>query len=221
MDNILALESVVVERMSEVFRPYDITSTDGINARSALNLLSSLPGSFALRVLKTWLNGWATSHRMHEDPVLKCLLGCRDGRDSLSHYCMCPHMYALVNFLLEDTSEIPLQRIGLRYPSKKSLIDVACMFSAYHAVKSMVRAGKIPVHEDELPTSALKLAWSVFAETFVAEAGECGRVCASFSLAKFINFKMNGHRPVLSLPDHGSAAPSSSFLSSDPVLPST
>ena len=207
--------------MSKVFYPYDVTSPGRLDVGDALSLLRSISGSFALRVLKTWLNGWATSHRMHEDQELRCLLGCRDGRDSLCHYCMCPHMYALVNSLLEDTPEDPLQRVGLKNPSQNSLISVACTFSAYHAVKSMVRAGKIPMQGDVLPTSAIKLAWSVFAETFVAEAGECGRACARFSLAKFVSFLVNGRRSVLPLPDHYNADSQPSSLSSDSFLPSS
>ena len=42
------------------------------------------------KALKTWLDGLVTSHGMQEDPILPCLLGCRDQKDTLMHYIMCP-----------------------------------------------------------------------------------------------------------------------------------
>ena len=91
------------ERCSRIFAPYDIfddSSGACADIRKALAVLKRTGGSCAMRVVKSWLNGWATSHRMHEDCVLPCVLGCSDGIDSMSHYVHCPHMYAVQSFLL-------------------------------------------------------------------------------------------------------------------------
>ena len=43
----------------------------------------------ALAWLKTITNGWCTSTRMHEPVHLKCIFGCRDAKDCISHYLKC------------------------------------------------------------------------------------------------------------------------------------
>ena len=49
--------------------------------------LKSLPPSIATPVFKTWMNAWATSSRMQNEPRL-CCFGCNDQPDQLSH-CLC------------------------------------------------------------------------------------------------------------------------------------
>ena len=92
------------------------------------------------KVIKTWLNGWITSHRMHEDLLHECLLGCPDQADKLAHYVMCPRIYATALFFVSSTSSNPLERIGLLHPSQDSLLICACTFSAYHGLKAKIRA---------------------------------------------------------------------------------
>ena len=70
--------------------PYDIFAGDGPNFPEAFEILGKAGGHICTKVVKTWLNGWAMSHRMHEDVVLGCLVGCNDASDSLSHYVFCP-----------------------------------------------------------------------------------------------------------------------------------
>ena len=73
------------------------------NYEEAFSVLKNVGGGIAMKVIKTWLNGWATSHRMHEDNVLCCLLGYGDGSlDSLTRYIHCPHMLAFQKFLFEN-----------------------------------------------------------------------------------------------------------------------
>ena len=106
------------ERCSKIFAPYDIfDDSNGASAclSEALAALKNIGGNCATKVIKTWLNGWATSHRMHEDIVLPCVLGCSVGSDSLNHYVNCPHMYAFQNYLFEGCSSDPL--ICLLYTS--------------------------------------------------------------------------------------------------------
>ena len=97
-----------------MFQAYD-TSCAEID--SATLLLKSMRPPDAMRILKTWLNGWATSKRMAEVPVLHCLLGCDDGLDCLSHYLQCPMLFSLLVFLTGGCSADPLVRIGLKAPT--------------------------------------------------------------------------------------------------------
>ena len=65
----------------------------------------------------------------------------------------------------------------------------SCLFLAYHAVKAKVRAGKINVHADAMTTLTLRVAWGVFAEVLVAEAGELRVPTRAFLLPNY------GHPP--------------------------
>jgi len=182
------LKALVEDRCIKVFAPFELRAESGFDLDGAFATLQGLSGSRAIRVLKTWLNGWATSHRMHEDPVLDCLLGCDGAKDSFPHYVMCPHLFAFVSFFFEGTSSDPLIRIGLKAPSISSFKVICCVFSAYHALKAKVRCGQIRLQTDSQTKVVLRQAWSVFAEALAAEAGECQLSHWSFSLPKFVVF---------------------------------
>jgi hypothetical protein len=163
----------------------------GIDFEASYKLLCATEKSIGLKVLKTWLNGWATSHRMHEDETHVCLLGCPDAVDSLTHYIHCPHLFAMQKFLFEDTSDDPCVRFGIKSPDPRSFKVISCLFSAYHALKREVRAGKIDLHSE----TWLRTAWSLFADVCKAEAGELRVHTRAFSLCKFIDFLVSG-RPL-------------------------
>ena len=84
---------------SKLFAPHYISGINGACFEGAFKTLKQMSGAQALKVLKSWTNGWATSHRMHEDHALDCVLGCSGCRDSLSHYLHCPHMYAFQKYI--------------------------------------------------------------------------------------------------------------------------
>jgi len=182
------LSLLCAERSSMLFQPYDIFGRDGASFDEAFEILGKTGGRISLKVVKTWLNGWATSHRMHEDIILDCLLGCKGFPDSLSHYVFCPHLYMLQKYLFARTSEDPLIRFGIKSPEIFSLKVISCLFSAYHALKGEVRRGKINLHS----VSWINCAWSVFANSVKAEAGEMSLETRAFSLPKFIDFLESG-----------------------------
>ena len=70
----------------------------------------------AVKIIKTWSNGWATSSRYHEGLVLPCLFGCNSCSDSLEHYLHCTHLLAMWRFLAGNVSADPLKRWGLIAP---------------------------------------------------------------------------------------------------------
>ena len=119
------------------------------------------------KVIKTWVHGWATSHRIKGDLLHKCLLGCTDGIDSLGHYLQCPRAFGAASFLLQETSADPLVRCGLCSPSAQSLRLVACIFSAYHATKHSFLK-EFDSHAS-VPTDKY---WILFAQSLSAEAVE-------------------------------------------------
>ena len=181
------VSTLIRTRISNLFAPFQVDYCSVVNLDQVISLLKQVQPHSGLKVIKTWLNGWATSSRMKEDVVLPCLLGCSHGEDSLKHYVMCSHMFAFCNYVFKVDS-CPLSRFAIRNPSIQNLYILACVFSAYHAVKGQVRGGKIDVHEN----AWIRNAWSVFADVLAAEAGGCHIDHVSFSLPKFIVFLTNG-----------------------------
>ena len=182
------LKQLCIERCVKLFMPFDIFAGVGANFDEAFEVLDRAGGPVGTKVVKTWLNGWATSHRMHEDHALDCLFGCKDAADSMNHYVFCPHLFAFQKFLFQGISDDPLVRFGIKSPEIFSLKVCSCLFSAYHALKGEVRAGKINMHG----VNWLSNAWSVFANAVKAEAGGMLLETRAFSLAKFLDFLING-----------------------------
>ncbi len=190
LDDSTNLLFLVKERVSKLFAPSLIDFNNYINVELAVNVAKQLRPASALKVVKTWLNGWATSQRMHEEVILPCLFGCPGKIDMQIHYVQCPHLYAFCNYFFKSDS-CPLVRLGLRNPEIHNLKIVACVFSAYHVMKAQVRDGRLNgMHED---TKTIHNAWSVFADALEAEAGEHRISYTVFSLPRFISFLINGH----------------------------
>ncbi len=167
-----------------------IDFTNYADADYAINFTKNIQPATAIKVVKTWLNGWATSARMHEEVVLPCLFGCSGKTDDLIHYLQCPHLYALCNYFFKADS-CPLIRIGFRNPTIHNLKLTACVFTAYHVLKAQIRNGHLDGMQKD--TRTIHAAWSVFANALEAEAGEHRISYTVFSLPKFISFLVNGH----------------------------
>ena len=185
------LPILVKERIGKLFAPYHIDFSRKVDVDRALALLHHFRPQEALKVIKTWLNGWATSAHMHEEVLLPCLLGCTYGEDSLNHYLQCPHVVAFCKFFfffLIDSR--PLICIAIKSPTINNLKATSCVFTAYHALKGQVVEGRIDMHEN---AGTQRVAWSVFANALEAEAGECHIPYVAFSLPKFISFLAEGH----------------------------
>ena len=172
------------DRISKLFAPFHIDFCSEVDVDGAFNLLNHLQPQNALKVIKTWLNGWATSARMHEDILLPCLLGCGTGEDSLKHYLQCPQLYAFCRCFF-NTDSCPLIRIGIKNPTISNLKIVSCVYTAYRAAKAQVRECRILMQENAGTTRAT---WSVFADALEADAGEYRIPYVAFSLPKFTSF---------------------------------
>jgi len=186
------IRSTIVRRLSDSFNPFSVDCTNSVSLDGCFATLKECKVSVAIRVLKGWVNGWATSHRYKnvERKVLPCLFGCMSCSDSLNHYLICPHLFALWSFLIEGTPDDPLIRWGLLHPSKIQFHVVACIFSGYHAVRNDLRSNPvfIPHNMTVLTSPMLRRSWSVFADSFKVEARELAVQHRRFSLPEFLIF---------------------------------
>ena len=150
-----SLGAVVLKRINTMGNdldwnpPYnDIPLTQVLNT---ISLLSNFSKQVTFKVVKTWVNSWATSRRYHEDTLFPCLLGCEGCQDDLFHYMECPMLWNIIrhhfpNLYLSQTihgmgfclSDLP------NFPPPELLFDVlASLFHGYHSVKS-VRVTETP-----------------------------------------------------------------------------
>ena len=152
-----------------------------INIDDCLAALQLVGVAGRAKVTKTWLHGWATSHRIKGDCLHNCLLGCDDSINSLSHYMQCPRLYAVCKFVWNDSPSCPLERCGIKNPSKQNLLMSACAIGAYHALKNKIRVriNAHPLHMD------YRANWIFFAQSFMAEAVERSLVRTLFSPSEF------------------------------------
>ena len=97
-------------------------------------------------LFKTWIGGWTTSIRMHEETALECIFGCKDEPDELSHYLKCAPLWSIVG---EVMGQPPLfridERIGVKEPSVFSVSCLAVAFHGYHYSKSSFTPPQAPL----------------------------------------------------------------------------
>jgi len=171
------LAQTIYTRIAKLFLPYEVTYTS-LEISHALDSLRSVRKHDAMRALKTWVNSWATSHRFHEAIRYPCLFGCEGAKDCLTHYVMCPILFALQVQFLPDTPPCPLKRIGLIAPSRESMLRVACCFAGFHAVKRACPSLK--VFSATLNLDQRFATHKIFAEAFWTEAMDNGLRCLHY-----------------------------------------
>ena len=87
--------------------------------------------------LKTWVNAWVTSRRMHEETQLDCLFGCRGCTDTTAQYLQCRRLWRSVlwsrgaSFLHASL----LERACLAHPTRAQANDLVVAFRIYHDLK--------------------------------------------------------------------------------------
>ena len=98
-------------------------------------------------------------------------------------------MYALWTFLAGDVSCDPLKRWGLIAPEPDDFLRVACVLSGYHAVRREFKRTSEFFSQDQntLTGPQIRVAWTVYAETFQVEASQAKLHCRRFSVASFLN----------------------------------
>ena len=169
--------STLARRVRTLFSPYQILDSD-LDFEQAASFLRQLRKHDAMRVVKTWSNAWATSNRYHEAIRLPCLFGCAHQIDAQRHYVNCPLLYCITRQVLH-VSDMPLERLAVSSPTRASLLTVACVFSAYHALKNTL-ATECLDGSTSLDPQQLLAALGLFAESLAAEAVEVGLDSRSF-----------------------------------------
>ena len=168
------------KRISNIFLPYSIHDL-GINISGACKIMRKTCRKHeATRILKTWTNSWATSHRMHETTWLPCLFGCQEAEDSFNHYVHCPFWFALLIKLHPDScSTLPLVRLGLISPKLDSLLSVACSFAGYHAMRRYHKKNQLGA--EPLNPHNIHFTHMTFLDYYCVAAKDCGLACTVFS----------------------------------------
>jgi hypothetical protein len=181
----IQLDISLMRRVINMFDPFEIDFSNKVDISACFEALLAIGVADRTKVIKTWLHGWATSHRIKGDSLFNCLLGCGGAKDSLSHYLQCPRIFGAFSFLWPETSSDPLVRCGLCEPSKESLSKVACMFAAYHSIKSEFRREFEANASIQYQTDKF---WVLFAQSLAAEAVARALTSTLFDLAKFTHF---------------------------------
>ena len=116
------LNDTFQRRLTSLFQPYELDFQQSILLDRCWGALRKCRVADAVKVIKTWSNGWATSSRYHEGLILPCLFGCKSCIDCLEHYIQCPHLLALWTFLAGDVSSDPLKRWALITPEPNDFL---------------------------------------------------------------------------------------------------
>jgi hypothetical protein len=89
-------------------------------------------------LFKTWIGGWTTSHRMHEQHRLSCIFGCKDSRDTQQHYLVCPQLWHICGERLKVSPPVSiLSRLCIIDPSLDHLLLLSLCYQGYHFAKSI------------------------------------------------------------------------------------
>ena len=90
----------------------------------------------AMQVVNTWCKSWATTRRLHLQPLLPCVLGCPNEIDDLSHYILCPHLWNIARTAFPNIQlNSALDKLCIGSKCTVSLRVLAATFQAYHASK--------------------------------------------------------------------------------------
>ena len=132
----------VLEIPSPHAEPFKICNIKHFAAKLK-TVYSKLPYGVPMIMLRTWSNGWFTTHRtLHEatgGSRLPCIYGC-GGPDSLVHYFSCEHMWTLISSCTNSPAcslTTPLaQRICIVNPNRHDISRCVVAFNTYHALRN-------------------------------------------------------------------------------------
>ena len=187
-----SLDDTFQRRLTKLFLPYELAFGGPIHLHEWWGILKRCRTADAVKIIKCWCNGWATSKRYgnNEDFLLPCLFGCSHKADELQHYLNCPHLFALWSFLAGEVSSNPLIRWGLMHPNYNAYLQIACVFSGYHAVRRKFKDACEIFHNNLtcISGSQMRVSWTVFADAFIVNAREVSLNCRCFSVPSFLEY---------------------------------
>ena len=180
-------KDLLIKRIRNLFAPHALNFETHIQLDTCFEVLRTMRTADSMRVMKTWVNGWATTYRYHEPTLYPCLFGCHAKPDDLKHYVQCSHLFAMNKFIRGHVSDDPLVRLGLVHPSADTCNNLVCVFAGYHAMRCATRRGDHSLQGSELCNRQVWRLWSVFAEAYSAEARELAISTRKFSLPQFLS----------------------------------
>ena len=100
--------------------------------------LRRAPSHSTVSVMKTVVNAWTTTHRLHLERRSSCVFGCvHDNR--FEHYLQCFPLMTAVSTSLSDPPPIPPPTPSCFFPgpldSKKDILRIFVAYHTYHSVR--------------------------------------------------------------------------------------
>ena len=116
-----------------------------LNFSSLRAVFMTYPEYIIFTIIRSWANGWTTSHRMPEPALLPCILGCPGEIDSLSHYLRCDRLWRALKVASRRCSlALPspffsapiLAKLAVLNTEKTSVVMLCALSHAYHVIKN-------------------------------------------------------------------------------------
>ena len=107
------------------------------------HICKPLPHGAVITLLRTWSNGWFTTHRIGGRADRRpCIFGCEGCYDELKHYITCEPLWTLLHTCVGSSTMDLTRDVGCRLclVSSASPWDAARLmtaFQAYHAVRNI------------------------------------------------------------------------------------
>ena len=105
---------------------------------ATLECLSGVSSYIKMCWLKSVAGAWCTGVRLQTHRGRGCIFGCKDTRDELCHYLMCPALWQLARDTLriQETSVFILHRLCINEPTPLKLTTLAFCHALHHACVS-------------------------------------------------------------------------------------
>ena len=131
-------------------------------------VLSGVKVQARVALFKTFVGAWTTSCRMHEPNALRCLFGCADQPDTLSHYLHCTPLWMIGSENLTAAPPFRIEeRLCINRCCSENVILHAVVYHTYHYVKAQLLFDANGGHVQPTPAFAQKAA-SEASRTFYA-----------------------------------------------------
>ena len=116
---------------------FDEASISNLDRQAYFGFLKRCSSHLAMCMVKTIVNAWTTTSRMHERVRWPCIFGCVSGRDDTAHYLSCDRLWQIVADIAGV--EVPvslLERLGLSRPCRENTVNIYVAFTTYHCLKN-------------------------------------------------------------------------------------
>jgi hypothetical protein len=103
------------------------------------------PQYIIFTIIRSWANGWTTTHRMHEPVKLTCLFGCTGCKDELRHYLECDRLWRALKTTLKSVHEsisspffsaCITDKLAITSRTGTRILELSVLTYAYHALKN-------------------------------------------------------------------------------------